>query len=176
MIALVKYLSRAGGPGGRSAVGRSAHSFCAIGSPGHVSVALHLTVAQESDHVSSTSASSLGGRLRRHRDRRVHTDDAGLASPQHLAGAERLANRDEHGAARQHQPAADELGHASEPDDEPCCVGRLYEGEDALDGTDERRVAAPAQRGDAVVQCFAVFHRDGTNSASSSGTSTRMSS
>ena len=78
-----------------------------------MSVALDLTVAQESDHVPSTSVSSLDGRLRRHRDRRVHTDDAGLASPQHLARAERLAIRDQHGAARQYQPSADELGHAA---------------------------------------------------------------
>ena len=113
----------------------------------------------------------------------MHTDDSRLGRPQHLAGAQRFAIGERRSETRQHQPAAHELGDPTEPDDEPGFDHwddgqrvRLYEGEDALTTLRERRGVALAQRGAPVVQCFAVFQRDGTNSASSSGTSTRISS
>ena len=127
-----------------------AHTFCATGALGHVSVALYLTVAQELAYVPNSFASPSSGRLaRRCRDRRVHTNDTRLVGPQHLAGTQRLADGEQHGAARQHQSATDQLGDASEPDDESGCVGteperrliqqrhdgrrdRLDEGEDTL--------------------------------------------
>lgn len=51
----------------------------------------------------------------------MHTDDTRLERPQHLASAERLVEVGPSSTARQHQPAADQLGDATEPDDEPGC-------------------------------------------------------
>ena len=84
-----------------------------------MSVALYLTVAQELAHGPNSFASPNGGRLARHRrDRRVHADDTRLERPQHLAGAKRDVYVHSCSTARQHEPAAHELGDATEPDDQ----------------------------------------------------------
>lgn len=85
-------------------------------------MALYHIVAQELAYAPTTFASPSGGRLSPcRRDRRVHTDDTRLERPQHLASAERLVEVGPSSTARQHQPAADQLGDATEPDDEPGC-------------------------------------------------------
>jgi hypothetical protein len=186
---------------GRGSVRRE-HTFCATQGIGHAAVALYFTVAQELPYVPSTSASPSGGLLRRRRGaRRVHADvtvrDA--SAQQQRRGEDRqLADDHDYGDAPEFDDARQ--FHGAQPQrarvEHGWCADHWNryqrgEGEDALTGwsarargsdsfgihVEYRRSLTPLDHHRAVtVQWRAVFHRDGTNSASSSGTSTRISS